>query len=134
MPAMKPKVRDDLIVVEVEGENVVYDQRKWDILHLNPTATIVFNLCDGTSTVKEMAADIADVFRVPAVQVESQVRSLIRDFKESSLLEGSIVPEHRHRPSVLRVVEEADKGDGGEAGRADVDEREHTREEKDSNP
>jgi hypothetical protein len=134
MAAMKPKVREDLVVAEVDGEAVIYDQRKVDILHLNPTATIVFNLCDGTSTVKEMAGDIADVFQMPADQVERQVRSLIRDFKQTALLDGSFIPEHRHRPAELRIVEKADDAQAEDAGQANVDERERTREQKDSNP
>jgi hypothetical protein len=134
MAAMKPKVREDLVVVEVDGEAVIYDQQKLDILHLNPTATIVFNLCDGSSTIKEMAGDIADAFQMPADQVERQVRSLIRDFKQTALLDGSFIPEHKHRSAGLRIVEKADDAKAEDAGRAEVDKRERTREQKESNP
>jgi PqqD family protein of HPr-rel-A system len=87
MPAMKPKVRDDLAIVEIEGEAIVYDDQNGQLHHLNPTATVVFNLCDGQSTVKEFAADIADVYSLPPGDVERQVRALIRAFRESGLLD-----------------------------------------------
>lgn len=88
MPAMKPKVRDDLAVVELDGEAIVYDERTAQLHHLNPTATMIFQMCDGTGTVKELSADIADVYGVVASEVERQVRALLREFRSSDLLEG----------------------------------------------
>ncbi len=52
MALVKPKVRDDLTVVELDGEAVIYDEETTELHHLNPTATIVFGLCDGTATMR----------------------------------------------------------------------------------
>jgi PqqD family protein of HPr-rel-A system len=91
MPAMKPRIRQDLTVVELDGEAVVYDDDSGELHHLNPTATVVLTLCDGTATVKELSAEIADVFRQPPDEVERQVRALLRDFRKVGLLEGNLV-------------------------------------------
>lgn len=88
VPATKPRVRPDLTVVELDGEAVIYDERTDDIHHLNPTATIVFSLCDGTASFGEIVADIAEVFTVPPDQVARDVRSLLREFRRSGLLQG----------------------------------------------
>jgi PqqD family protein of HPr-rel-A system len=85
---MKPKVRDDLTVVVLDGECVIYDDETGDLHHLNPTATIVFQICDGSGTVPELAGDIAEVFSVEGAQVQQQVEDLIRGFGEAGLLEG----------------------------------------------
>ena len=87
MPIVKPKVRDDLTVVQLDGEAVIYDERTTTLHHLNPTATMVFDLCDGTCTMKEMSADISQAFAVPADEVEPQVRSLVRKLRKASLLQ-----------------------------------------------
>jgi hypothetical protein len=89
MAAMKPKARDDLAVEEIEGEAIIYDDRNGQLHHLNPTATIVFNLCDGQSTVKDFAVDIADVYSLPPQDVERQVRALIREFRQAGLLDSN---------------------------------------------
>jgi hypothetical protein len=89
MPAMKPKARDDLAVVEIEGEAIIYDDRNGQLHHLNPTATILFNLCDGKSTAKEFAVDIAEVYGLPLRDVERQVRALIREFRQAGLLDSN---------------------------------------------
>ena len=65
MPLVKPKVRDGLTVVELDGEAVIYDEETTELHHLNPTATIVFGLCDGSATMAEMAADLSAAFDVP---------------------------------------------------------------------
>lgn len=96
MPLVKPKARDDLTVVELDGEAVIYDEGTTEMHHLNPTATIVFGLCDGTATMREIAVDISEAFGVPVQDVESQVRGVIRQFRKVELLE----PERRvGRPS-----------------------------------
>ena len=89
MAAVKPMARDDLTIVELDGEAVIYDEQTADLHHLNPTATIVFGLCDGTATVSELATDMAEAFQVPVEEVESQLRSLLRSFRSQGLLAGN---------------------------------------------
>jgi PqqD family protein of HPr-rel-A system len=89
MPAIKPKIRGDLAVVELDGEAVIYNDDDGSLHHLNPTATIVLSCCDGTATIKEFSADLAEAFSVPADELERQVRALLRDFRKKGLLEGS---------------------------------------------
>ncbi len=96
MPPVKPKVRADLAVVELHGEAIVYDDRSRRLHHLNPTATIVFSLCDGRSTIPELSGDIAQAFGLPPDEVERQVRALLRQFRKEEFLD---------RPAPRRVKE-----------------------------
>ena len=89
MPAIKPKVRGDLAIVELDGEAVIYDETDNSLHHLNPTATIVLSMCDGTSTIREFSGEIAEAFSMPTDEIERQVRSLLRDFRKQKLLEPS---------------------------------------------
>ena len=85
---IKPRMRDDLTVVELDGEAVMYDDRSGELHHLNATATLVAELCDGTATIKELSADISGAFGVPHVEVERQVRTLLRSLRRTGLLAG----------------------------------------------
>lgn len=89
MPAARPKVREDLTVVELDGEAVVYDESSGELHHLNPSATLVFGLLDGTATIRELVADVSDAFGVPVEEVEPQLRDLVRDFRRLGLLNGA---------------------------------------------
>jgi PqqD family protein of HPr-rel-A system len=87
VPAIRPRIREGLTIVELDGETVVYDEETTELHHLNRTATIVFCLCDGSATMAEMAADLSAVFEVPLHEVEPEVRALIRRFRKVQLLE-----------------------------------------------
>jgi PqqD family protein of HPr-rel-A system len=92
VPASRPRVRDDLTVVVLDGEAVVYDEVSGELHHLNGSATVVFELLDGTSTIRELAADVADAFGRPAGEVETQIRTLVRQFRRLGLLDGEPRP------------------------------------------
>lgn len=90
---IRPKMRDDLTVVELDGEAVIYDDRSGDLHHLNATATLVAEFCDGTATVRELTIDISRAFGVPENEIDRQIRILLRRLRSAGLLAG-------HRASV----------------------------------
>ena len=85
----RPRAREDLTVVELDDEAVIYDEGTGDLHHLNPTATVVFSLCDGSATATELAAELAAAFGQPVGEMERQVRALLRSFKTATLIEAS---------------------------------------------
>jgi PqqD family protein of HPr-rel-A system len=86
---VKPKTRTGITIVELDDEAVIYVEENGELHHLNPTATIVFGLCDGSATMKEISTDISEAFNVPLKDVEGQVRTLVRQFQKAGLLEPS---------------------------------------------
>jgi PqqD family protein of HPr-rel-A system len=96
VPATKPRVREGLTVVELDGEAVVYDERSGDLHHLNPTATLVFGLCDGTATGRELAVDIAAAYGQPVDEVTEQVHALLRQLRKAKLVETIGAPAESH--------------------------------------
>jgi PqqD family protein of HPr-rel-A system len=99
----RPRARDDLTVVELDGEAVIYDEINGDLHRLNPTATVVFSLLDGSATLDDLAGDIADAYGMPVEQVTAQVAELVEQLADSHLLVGT-------EPDVFAEV---DGDDGG---------------------
>lgn len=87
MAALKPRIRGDLTIVDLDGEATVYDNASGDLHTLNPTATIVLHLCDGTATISELSTEIAGAFDMQVQEIEPQVRTLLRGFRKAGLLE-----------------------------------------------
>jgi PqqD family protein of HPr-rel-A system len=83
----RPKLRDALTVVELNGEAVIYDPGSMDVHRLNPTATLILGLLDGSATVDEIALDVADVFGTPPNEVRAQLVTLIAELDDSRILE-----------------------------------------------
>jgi hypothetical protein len=141
MPRLKPKTRDDLVVEDFGDELVVGDP--WDqfavLHHLNPAATLVFRLCQGTGTSDDLAAEIADAFGLPVEAVQKDVRQILRQFRQSGLLTAKpVVRRQREVPEEEPAHEhEHDHDhhhDHGHAPTAEaVDEREEIREQEPEN-
>jgi PqqD family protein of HPr-rel-A system len=84
-----PRARPDLTVVELDGEAVIYDEATGDLHRLNATATVVFSLLDGSTTLDDLSADLAATYGVPPTQVGEQVRALVDGLAGSHLLVGA---------------------------------------------
>lgn len=74
--------------VELDGETVIYDESNGSIHLLDPIATVVWSVLDGTSTLAEIAADVAEAFSAPVAQVSDDVLALARMLGRSGLLAG----------------------------------------------
>lgn len=85
----RPRARDGLTVIELDGEAVVYDEDNGNLHHLNPPAALVFSLCDGSGTARELSADIAEGYGMPAAEVERDVRRLLLRFRRAGLLRSN---------------------------------------------
>jgi hypothetical protein len=84
----KPRARAELAVAEIDGEAVVYDEALNRLHHLNHSAALVLELCDGRTTIVEMAEEIGDVFEMDSRDVEGQIRPLLGQLREQGLVEG----------------------------------------------
>lgn len=93
MALVKPKAREGLSVVELDGEAIIFDTESGGLHHLNPTATLVFTLCDGMSTMREISDELSEAFGLPNEEIEPQVRGVVRRFRKADLL----VPSARSR-------------------------------------
>jgi hypothetical protein len=64
---MRPKARTDrLIVRELDGETLVYDERSHRAHCLNPVAALVWRSCDGETSVEQIARRVAAELGGPA--------------------------------------------------------------------
>lgn len=129
--ASRPKVRTDLDIVELDDELVLYDPARDEVHYLNATAGLVFRLCDGSATVRELSTEIAEALGAPEKRVERQVRTLLKDLREVGLLEGSLTLQAAPAPGGGH--EHGGEGEGGEPHEHEHDQREQVREQKTEN-
>ena len=85
-----PKSRDDVTFVELDGEAVVYDELRGAVHHLNVSATIVWSLCDGDTSLDEMSRTIAEAFDLNVDDVRPQVSEVLDVFGRAGLLAAPV--------------------------------------------
>jgi PqqD family protein of HPr-rel-A system len=131
--ANKPKVRSDLDLVELDDELVLYDSARDEVHYLNATAALVFKLCDGSATVRELSTEIAEALGVPEKRIERQVRTLLKDLREVGLLEGSLTLQAAPAPDGAHAHTGEGEGGEDEPHEHEHDQREQVREQKTEN-
>ena len=77
---------------EIDGEVVLFDPKRNRVHNLNLTASVIWELCDGTRTVEELAEDMACLFEVEVAVVHSDVKRTVTDFSRSHLLRHGLQP------------------------------------------
>ena len=81
-----PERAPNISEYEVEDETVLYDPRS-DAAHvLNPTAAVVWWLCDGDHKVKDIARELGDLYDKEPDAVRSDVEEIIEGFLSSRLI------------------------------------------------
>jgi hypothetical protein len=84
----KPRVRDDVILRQLDDDWVVYDPDGNQLHVLNLAAVAVWTLCDGEMTVETMADELRDIFDAAPgrPEVVAQVRRVVDDLAAAGLL------------------------------------------------
>ena len=93
-----PERRESLASIEIETEGLVFDEDQGSWHYLNPIARVIWDCCDGTGTVEEIARDISEVFQQDLDTVRESVLETLRQFGQQGLLEGveQTVQQHGH--------------------------------------
>lgn len=86
------KIKDGYILKEVAGSNIVIATGKQKlnfngIMTFNSVGADVFNMLDGTNSVDDIVAKIANDYGVELERVKVDVENLIKKMKEHNLLD-----------------------------------------------
>jgi hypothetical protein len=77
----------DLIVEDLGGEAVLTNADASVIHHLNPTAFFIWQACDGSHTIADIASATAAEFNAPDhIDVSADVRQTLLQFAEKGLI------------------------------------------------
>ena len=79
-----PQIAEGLDINEVDDGLVVYQESIERVHHLNPTASVVLQLCDGRRDGAEIAAAVGALFGLEAVPHE-EVESCLSRFAREDL-------------------------------------------------
>lgn len=89
-----PRRREGLRTRDVDGETVALDTDRQLVHQLNRTAGFIWDRCDGTRTVSEIARDLAAAFDVDLSTAAADVAATVRQLEAAGLVEapGSTAP------------------------------------------
>lgn len=86
----KPRRVSRVIQYEIDGEVVLYDPKRDRVHNLNSTAAFIWQLCDGSRTVDEVALDVAMHYGVDFAVTRVDVARILEQFERSHLLRHGV--------------------------------------------
>jgi Coenzyme PQQ synthesis protein D (PqqD) len=81
-----PKPVADVATEVVAGEMLLYEPRQTRAVYLNPTAALVFGLCDGSRSVGDIMRMITECYSDDAASVSDDIFAAVEGLQESGVL------------------------------------------------
>lgn len=85
MTTDRPRIANDLEINEVEDGLIVYQESVDRVHHLNPTASVVLQLCDGDHDAGTIATMVGELYGLDHAPVE-EVQSCLSRFVQEGLV------------------------------------------------
>ena len=88
-PEYRPRKRADVLELDMGDGFILYNHDSSLVHHLNPTASVVWQLLDGAATVARLAEEIADEYGLAVDNVQMQIVSLVAELDAMGLVEDA---------------------------------------------
>jgi hypothetical protein len=87
-----PRRHADVLELDLEDGLILYDRNANLVHHLNPSARIVWFLCDGETDVGELGNEIAEEYHLDPGDVAAQVAGLVAELDAVGLVQDATPP------------------------------------------
>jgi pyrroloquinoline quinone biosynthesis protein D len=94
----RPEKAADVLELDMEDGFILFNHDSSLVHHLNPSAAIIWQLCDGSATISELAADVSAEFHVDEGETVKQLVSVIAELdalglvKDGAADDGGVLP------------------------------------------
>jgi PqqD family protein of HPr-rel-A system len=88
-PQYRPTKVAEVLELDMGDGLILYNHDSSLVHHLNPSAALVWQLCDGQASVEDLAREIAEEYELEGKEVEAQVASVIAEFDALDLVEDA---------------------------------------------
>jgi hypothetical protein len=82
-----PKRRSGLNYRTIDGETVMLNRKDGRLHQLNPTASFIWDCCDGNSNLAEIVDRLAGTYEVDSSTARKDVEEVLSNLRSSNLLE-----------------------------------------------
>ena len=86
---MRPQARTDMVVRYFDNEAVAWSAVRRGPVYLDPVMAVVYQLLDGTATIRELSTEVHEVIGVPLAVARHQIDRSVAELHQAGLLESS---------------------------------------------
>ncbi len=88
-PGYMPRRRPDVLELDMGDGFVLYNGDATLVHHLNPSAALVWRLCDGGATVAQLSREIAEEYRLEVARITGEVAGMIAELEALGLVDDA---------------------------------------------
>jgi PqqD family protein of HPr-rel-A system len=85
----RPAKCAEVLELDMGDGLILYNHDSSLVHHLNPSAALVWQLCDGEASVGQLATEIAEEYDLKSAEVLGQISAVIAEFDALDLVEDS---------------------------------------------
>jgi hypothetical protein len=78
----KPRQTPDFRLEQLDGELLLYHPGQTTIMYCNPTASLIWGLCDGQRSVQDIIALLSAAYEQAAAAVAADVKATLEQFHQ----------------------------------------------------
>src|SRR5262245_19740512 len=82
----RPEKAADVLELDMEDGFILFNGDSSLVHHLNPSAAIIWQLCDGSATISDLAADISAEYKDDEAQTVRQLTGVIAELDALGLV------------------------------------------------
>lgn len=86
MKDLQPTRAQDVAARIIDGNAVLVSPESSQLFWLNPVATRIWELADGSNTVSDIAGQLCEEFEVERERAEKDVREMVQTFVDGGML------------------------------------------------
>lgn len=83
----KPLRKAEYLLEQMDDELLLYNPDETRVIQFNPTASLIWSLCDGTRSLDEMIVMLVDLYPEAGESIDTDVRSTIAEFDRLGCIE-----------------------------------------------
>jgi PqqD family protein of HPr-rel-A system len=83
-----PRHKATVLELDMSDGVILYDDTASLVHHLNPSAAVIWQICDGSGTVGELARDLAEEYGLDIDLIREQVAQVVAEFDALGLVEN----------------------------------------------
>lgn len=99
-----PRSIKSIVAHHVQNEIVLHDDREGQLIALNATGRAVWELCDGSNSISEIARILSDSFDAPIAILLKDIKIILADLNERNLIELSKVETGRQTDVATEII------------------------------
>jgi PqqD family protein of HPr-rel-A system len=97
-PAYRPRKAADVLELDMGDGLILYNHDSSLVHHLNPSAGVLWHLCDGDASVEQLGREVAEEYGLDAAKISREIGAWVAELDALGLIEdasgvGIVVPD-----------------------------------------